>query len=54
MKRIEFLVQPTATRAEPAGVEQAKSERMRERRAPRWWTAAKVMLGLQRQREELA
>lgn len=53
MKRIEFLVQPKATRAEPAGVEQAKNEGMRERRAPRWWTAAKVMLGLPRQREGL-
>jgi hypothetical protein len=52
MKRIEFLVQPTATRAEPAGVEQA-NEGMRGRRAPRWWTAVKVMLGLPRQREGL-
>ncbi len=51
MKRIEFLVQPTA-RAEPADVEQAKSEGTRERRAPLWWIAAKVMLGLPRQRED--
>ncbi|WP_349438026.1 hypothetical protein [Pararhizobium sp. A13] len=48
MKRIEFLVQPTTTRAEPAGVGQAKNEGMREGRAPQWWTAAKVMLGFRR------
>ncbi|MCA1408893.1 hypothetical protein I6F26_32475 [Ensifer sp. IC3342] len=53
MQRIEFLAQPTARRAEPADVEQAKSEGMRRRRAPRWWIAAKVMLGLSRQREGL-
>ncbi|MCA1370737.1 hypothetical protein I6F15_25625 [Bradyrhizobium sp. BRP14] len=52
MKRIEFLAQLKARRAEPAGVEQAKSEGMRERRAPRWWIAAKVMLGLPRQRKD--
>ncbi|WP_081162714.1 hypothetical protein [Ensifer aridi] len=53
MKRIEFLAQPTDSRAGPADVEQAKSEGMRRRRAPRWWIAAKVMLGLPRQREGL-
>lgn len=52
MKRIDFLAQFTGGRSDSAEVEQAKSEGMRRRRAPRWWIAAKVMLGLPRQRED--
>ncbi|UIK05517.1 hypothetical protein [Neorhizobium galegae] len=53
LKRIEFLVQPLATRVEHAGVEQAKNEGMREPRTPRWWVAVKSILGLPRRREGL-
>lgn len=53
MKRIEFLVQPLATRVEHAGIEQARNERMREPRTPRWRVAVKSVLGLLRRREGL-
>ena len=53
MKRIEFLVQPMATRPEPARAEQAKNEGIPERDTPRWWAAIKFMLGLSRRREGL-
>ncbi|WP_105427839.1 hypothetical protein [Neorhizobium tomejilense] len=53
MKRIEFLVQPLATRVEHADVEQAKNEGMREPRTPRWRMAVKSVLGLLRRREGL-
>lgn len=53
MKRIEFLVQPLATRVEPARVEQANNEGMPERSRPQWWMAVKAMLGLPRRGEGL-
>lgn len=53
MKRIEFLVQPMATRVEPAGAERATNEAVREPKTPRWWSAVKSMLGLPRRREGL-
>ncbi|CDZ54405.1 hypothetical protein [Neorhizobium galegae] len=53
MKRIEFLVQPLATRVESADVEQAKYEGMRGPRTARWRAAVKSLLGLLRRREGL-
>jgi hypothetical protein len=53
MKRIEFLVQPLATRVEHAGIEQTKNEGMGEPMAPRWRVALKSVFGLLRWREGL-
>jgi hypothetical protein len=44
MERIAFL--STTKRIDPAGAEQAKHEDKGECRAARWWTAAKVLLGV--------
>ncbi|APG87897.1 hypothetical protein SAMCCGM7_pC0698 (plasmid) [Sinorhizobium americanum CCGM7] len=51
MERIAFL--STTKRTDPAGAVRAKDEDQGERGAARWWTAAKVRLGLPRQRKGL-
>lgn len=51
MKRIEFLVQSAATRAEPAGDGRTKMKGIPQCGGPRWWAAARALLGLPRHRE---